>query len=76
MCRRYMGRAVAIRTRDGRVHRGIIRHVSPNRVFLEPLGPRRGGFGYGFGGFSYGWGFGFGFGIALGFIAGVSLILW
>ncbi|GIN21860.1 MAG TPA: hypothetical protein DEO65_18075 [Bacillus bacterium] len=75
LCHRHMGRAVEIRTRDGRFHRGIIRHVSPHRVYLEPIGPRRGGFGYGFGGFGYGW-WGFGAGIALGFIAGISLLWW
>lgn len=77
LCSRYRGRAVVIRTRDGRVHRGIIHRVTPNRVFLQPLGRGGrsfGGFGYGF----YGGGWGLGWGIALGAIIGVSLasLLW
>ncbi|MBS4178349.1 hypothetical protein [Lederbergia citrea] len=77
MCHRCRGRAVEIRTRDGRLHRGIIRNVSPRSVYLEPLGPRRGGYGYGYGGYGYGfWGGGFGWGIALGLIAGISLLWW
>lgn len=70
LCHRYRGRAVEIRTRDGRVHRGIIHRVGGNRVYLRPLGRRRnlGGFGYGY------WGWGFGAGIALGAIAGIALL--
>ena len=51
LCHRHMGRAVEIRTHDGRIHRGIIHRVSHNRVFLHPIGrPRNlGGFGYGVG---------------------------
>lgn len=76
MCRRYMGKAVEIRTHDGGFHRGIIHRVSANRVYLRPLGAPRnlGGFGYGFG-WGWGWG-GFGLGIALGAIAGLALIPW
>jgi len=75
LCQRHMGRAVEIRTFDGRIHRGIINRVSNNRVFLQPLGRRRGlgGFGYG------GWGWGFGAGIAFGAIASLavlSLFFW
>ncbi len=72
LCNRHRGRAVEIRTRDGRVHRGIIHRVSPNRVYLQPLRPRRnlGGFGYGY----YGGGWGFGAGIALGAIVGLALL--
>ena len=40
LCNKYRGRAVEIRTRDGRVHRGIIHRVSGNRVYLQPM--RRG----------------------------------
>lgn len=71
LCNKYRGRAVEIRTRDGRVHRGIIHHVSGNRVYLQPLrrGRNLGGFGYGY----YG-GWGFGAGIALGAIAGLALL--
>jgi len=72
LCRKYKGRAVEIRTRDGRRHRGIIQHVSNNRVYIQPLGRRRnlGGYGYGY---RYGYG-GFGFGLALGAIVGLALI--
>ncbi|GGN64792.1 MULTISPECIES: hypothetical protein [Oceanobacillus] len=71
LCNQYMGRAVRIRTHDGRVHHGIIRHVDRRRVYLEPIRSNRnlGGFGYGY----YGYGYGFGFGIALGAIAGIAL---
>ncbi|MDQ0157581.1 hypothetical protein [Robertmurraya andreesenii] len=71
MCHKYRGRAVEIRTHDGRVHRGIIHQVTPNRVYLQPLARRRnlGGFGYGFG-----WGWGWGFGIAIGAIAAIGLL--
>jgi hypothetical protein len=70
LCHRHMGRAVEIRTHDGRIHRGIIHRVSNNRVFLQPIRrPRNlGGFGYG------GWGWGWGAGIALGSIASIALL--
>jgi hypothetical protein len=73
LCHRYRGRAVEIRTHDGRIHRGIIHRVGGGRVYLRPLGRRRnlGGFGYGYG---WGWGWGFGAGIALGAIAGIALL--
>lgn len=79
MCQNYRGRAVEIRTHDGRMHRGIIHRVTPNRVYLQPLRrPRNlGGFRYGYG-WGWGWG-GFGLGIAIGAIAGIALIgafLW
>lgn len=75
LCQRHMGRAVEIRTHDGRTHRGIIHRVTDNRVYLQPLErPRNlGGFGYG------GWGWGWGAGIAFGFIASLavlSLFFW
>lgn len=71
LCQRYKGRAVEIRTRDGRVHRGVIQHTNNHTVFIRPIGGGRnlGGFGYG--------GFGiaaFGFGIALGSIATIALL--
>lgn len=70
-CRRGIGRPVQIRMNDGSFHRGVIDRVSPNRVFLRPLGGRNyGGYGYGFG---YGWG-GFGAGIALGAIAAIAFL--
>lgn len=70
-CCRYKGRAVHIRTRDGRFHHGIITHVTPNKVYLRPLYGTRN-----LGGFSFGWGWGwggFGIGIALGFITSIAL---
>jgi hypothetical protein len=73
MCHRHMGRAVEIRTHDGRIHRGIIHRVADNRVFLQPIGrrPRNlGGFGYG----GWGWGWGWGAGIALGTIASLAVL--
>ncbi|KHD85851.1 hypothetical protein [Heyndrickxia ginsengihumi] len=77
MCRRGIGRAVEIRTINGRIHRGIIERVTPNRVFLRPLGrPNLGGYGYGYYGGGYGWGvgWGFGWGVALGAIAALAFI--
>ena len=72
LCQRYKGRAVEIRMKDGKVHRGIIRHVDNSRVYLQPLG-RPGGLG-GFG-WGLGWGVtGFGIGLALGGILGLALI--
>lgn len=74
-CQKYMGRAVVIRTNDGRVHQGIIREVDRRKVYLEPLGNsggKLGGYGYGFWG--PGFGFGFGSGILLGSIVGLSLL--
>ena len=62
---RYHRRPVEIRTRDGRVHRGMIERVDSNRVYLRPL--------RGTGGFGYGW-IGFGFGIALGAIVSLALL--
>jgi hypothetical protein len=76
MCQRYRGRAVEIRTRDGRMHRGIIHRVTPNMVYLMPLRNPRNLRGYRYG---YGWGWGgFGWGVALGAIAGIALVgaLW
>lgn len=77
LCCRHKGKAVEIRTHDGRVHRGIIHRVTNNRVFLQPLGPSRNLGGFGFGG--WGWGWGWGAGIALGAIASLavlSLFFW
>ncbi|RFB10185.1 hypothetical protein DZB84_23160 [Bacillus sp. HNG] len=73
LCRRYRGRAVEIRMRDGRVHRGIIHRVTGDRVYLRPLGPRRNFGGYGYGYYGWGWG-GFGAGLAIGAIAGIALV--
>lgn len=77
-CAACVGRPVAIRTRDGRVHRGIIAGVNRSHVIMRPLpGPRRnlGGFGLGYrryGGFRPG----FGWGIALGAIATLAVLPW
>ncbi|MUK90411.1 hypothetical protein GMD78_18795 [Ornithinibacillus sp. L9] len=73
LCNRYKGRAVEIRTRDGRVHRGIIQHVDHRKVYLQPMGGAGGlgGYGYGFFGFR-----GFGLGIALGSIFTLALLPW
>jgi len=75
-CRNYMDRAVEITTRDGNIHRGIIRHVDRRKVYLQPFGRAGGlgGFAYGYGGYG-GWG-GFGIGIALGAIGTLALLPW
>ncbi|MFD2046506.1 hypothetical protein ACFSTA_19385 [Ornithinibacillus salinisoli] len=78
LCNRHRGRAVEIRTKDGRVHRGIINHVNQQKVYLQPMdgGPRNlGGFGYGFYGPGFGFG-GLGIGIALGAIGTLALLPW
>ncbi|WP_077300728.1 hypothetical protein [Virgibacillus pantothenticus] len=70
VCQRHMGKAVEIRTHCGRVHRGIIERLSPNRVYIRPL--ERGG---GLGGFGIGYyGYGFGYGVALGAIATLAVL--
>jgi hypothetical protein len=69
LCQRYRGRAVEIITHDGGIHRGIIRDVDYNRVYLQPLSPTRD-----LGGFSYGWFPGLGAGIVLGSIATLALL--
>lgn len=77
LCQRYRGKAVEIRTRDGRIHRGIIENVDGRRVYLRPVGGGRGlgGFGYGgFGGFGGYGAYGGGYGIALGTIAALALL--
>lgn len=63
-----------IRTHDGNVHRGTIKHVNNHQVYIQPLGgPSRnfGGFSYGFGGYG---GYGGGWGIALASIAAIALL--
>ncbi|WP_156288609.1 hypothetical protein [Oceanobacillus salinisoli] len=77
LCCRYKGRAVEIVTRDGRRHRGIIKHVDSGRVYIQSIGGRGlGGFGYGFYGPGFGFVPGFGFGIALGAITSLALLPW
>ncbi|WP_449354610.1 hypothetical protein ACUL41_16855 [Virgibacillus natechei] len=78
VCQQYKGRAVEIKTHDGRAHRGVINHVDNRCVYLQPLGNKTnlGGFGYGFYGPGYGWGYrpGFGYGLALGAIGTLALL--
>lgn len=69
LCQKYRGRAVEIRTFDGRVHQGIISDVDYNSVYLQPLWRNKD-----LGGFGYGWYPGFGAGIALGSIATLALL--
>jgi hypothetical protein len=71
LCRKHIGKAVRIRTRDGSIHEGIIHRVGHDRVFIRPFSRRFGGYGYGWG---VGWGFAFG--IALGAIVGLALLPW
>lgn len=74
LCNRYRGKPVKIRTRDGRVHYGVITNVTKDKVYIRPPGnPRRnlGGFGYGY--YGYGWGWrGLAYGIALGLIVSLA----
>ncbi|MEI3614169.1 hypothetical protein [Pseudogracilibacillus sp. SO30301A] len=80
ICQRYHGRGVEIYTHDGEVYRGIIEDVTDSEVFLLPLENEGefGGFGYGYRGYGpYGSGYGpytRGYRIALGAIAGISLL--
>lgn len=48
LCNRYRGKAVHIKTRDGRVHRGIIVDVNLRKVYIRPVGGPRNFGGYGF----------------------------
>jgi hypothetical protein len=74
-CLRGVGKPAQIRTRDGRVHRGTIERVSPNRVYIRPYERRNFyGLGYGFYGGYGGWGWGAGYGIALAAIAALAFI--
>jgi len=82
-CSRGVGRCVKIRTHSGEVHTGIIERVTPNKVYIRPIGGNRrgyGGLGYGFRrgyGPGWGWGWGFGaaaFGVSLGLIAALAFI--
>ncbi|SET67682.1 ATP synthase alpha/beta family, beta-barrel domain [Oceanobacillus limi] len=77
LCNRHKGKGVEIRTKDGRVHRGIIQHVNQRKVYIQPMGGGRnlGGFGYGFYGPGFGGG-GLGIGIALGAIGTLALLPW
>ncbi|HHY71813.1 MAG TPA: hypothetical protein GX497_00995 [Bacillus bacterium] len=76
LCCKNIGRPVEIRTRDGRVHRGMITHVDNRNVYVRPFGGGRnlGGFGFGF---WRPWGFGvaaFGIGVAFGSIATLAFL--
>ncbi|MBM4760863.1 hypothetical protein [Bacillus sp. B15-48] len=72
MCRRGIGRPVEIRTVDGRVHRGMISRVTPQKVYVRPMGGRGPGYG-GYGYFWRPWGFGLGLGIGIAFGAIAAL---
>lgn len=76
LCERYRGRAVAVRTHEGRTYRGIIERTNGRHVFLRPIESQGlGGFGYGFYGYGPGfYGYGRGYRIALGAIAAISLV--
>lgn len=56
LCMRYRGKPVEIRTRDGRVHHGIVGDVDQDRVFIRPFNnPGNPGGNYrNFGGYGYG----------------------
>jgi|SRR5699024_456684 len=88
LCQRYHGRGVEIRTHSGEIYRGVIEDVDDSEVYLLPIECTRnlGGFGYGFRGFGGfgpygGYGpyrgydpYGRGYRVALGAIAGISLL--
>lgn len=73
-CLQCIGRPAKIRTRDGRIHCGVVEQVNHTHVFLRPMRNRNlGGFGYGYGGWGGGgWGLGFVSGIALAAIVAFS----
>ncbi|WP_186577231.1 hypothetical protein [Aquibacillus kalidii] len=75
LCQKNQGRPVQIRTNSGEIHRGIIRHVTKDRVYLQPLGRRAnlGGYGYGYRGYR-GYGYGSGWGVALAAIAAFAFL--
>ncbi|GMA52573.1 hypothetical protein GCM10025857_39300 [Alicyclobacillus contaminans] len=37
-CRRFIGRPVVIRTRDGMMHRGILHTVTSDGIYVRPVG--------------------------------------
>lgn len=83
-CSKGVGRCVRIRTHSGEVHTGIIERVTPNKVYIRPIGGNRrnhGGFGYGYrrGNRPAGAGVGAGdgaaaIGVSLGLIAALAFI--
>jgi len=81
-CSNGIGRCVRIRLHNGAEHTGIIERVSPNRVYIRPIGGNRrnyGGFGFGYrrGGYGPGWGWGWGaaaVGFSIGLIAALAFI--
>ncbi|WP_058308934.1 hypothetical protein [Gracilibacillus massiliensis] len=75
-CRQNVGRPVKIVTRQGEVHRGVIRRVNQSQVFIDPFGQNRGMGGYGMGYYGYrpGYRWGLGVGIALGAIATIAFL--
>jgi hypothetical protein len=82
-CSKGIGRCVRIRTHTGDVHTGIIERVTPNKVYIRPLGRERrnyGGFGFGYrgyGGYGPGWGWGWAgaaVGVSIGLIAALAFI--
>lgn len=80
-CSRGVGRCVRIRTHSGEIHTGVIERVTPNKVYIRPIGGNRrnyGGFGYGYRrGYRPGWGWGWGaaaVGVSLGLIAALAFI--
>ncbi|ENH98186.1 hypothetical protein J416_01789 [Gracilibacillus halophilus YIM-C55.5] len=44
MCCKNIGRPAKIVTHDGKMHKGVIKRVTPSRVFIEPLGASPGGY--------------------------------
>lgn len=78
-CSKGIGKCVRIRTHNGTVHTGIIDRVTPNKVYIRPLGSGRRGYGgFGFGyyrGYGPGWGWGAAaVGFSFGLIAALAFI--
>ncbi|GGH77357.1 hypothetical protein JOD43_001346 [Pullulanibacillus pueri] len=75
LCNQHMNKAVEIRCLDGTVHRGIVKHVDQQNVYLAPLNNASGGQGPGL--YFWGWGWGWGFPVALASIAALTaLAFW
>ncbi|APH04731.1 hypothetical protein [Bacillus weihaiensis] len=71
LCCKYNGKVVRISDRHGRNHVGKICRVTQDKVYIQPLIQRGGGYGYGY--YGYGYGYGAPYGIGLGFITGLVL---
>ncbi|MBD1379036.1 hypothetical protein [Metabacillus arenae] len=73
LCCQHRGKVARITDRAGRTHVGRIVNVTRRKVYIQPMGPRGGGYGLGFWGGGYYPGYYYPYGIGLGFITGLVI---